>query len=108
MLNKSPSEETLHEIIHRIVDVAHPDKIIMFGSVARGEMGPNSDIDLLVIKSGKFNIRRLTSDIYVKMIGVNQAVDIILTTPEQVEKYRNINYLIIAPALQEGKEIYHV
>jgi len=107
VLHKSPSEETLQEIIHRIVDVAHPEKIIMFGSAARGEMGANSDIDLLVIKNGEFNSRRLTSDIYVKMIGVNQAVDIILTTPEQVEKYRNINYLIIAPALREGKEIYH-
>jgi len=107
MLHKLPSEETLREIIRRIVDVAHPEKIIMFGSAARGEMGPNSDIDLLVIKSGEFNSRRLTSDIYVKMIGVNQAVDIILTTPEQVEKYCNINYLIIAPALREGKEIYH-
>ncbi len=42
----------LDEIVRRVVEVAHPDRIILFGSVARGEMGPDSDIDLLVVKSG--------------------------------------------------------
>ena len=40
---------TLDEIIRRIVEVAKPEKIIMFGSAARGTLGPNSDVDLLVI-----------------------------------------------------------
>lgn len=44
--------EVLEAIIRRIVEVARPDKIILFGSAARGERGPNSDVDLLVIKSG--------------------------------------------------------
>jgi hypothetical protein len=39
--------------------------------------------------------------------GVGQAVDVILVTPEQVERYRNTHYLVIAPALREGKEVYH-
>ena len=43
-------KKILQNIIQRIVEVAHPDRIIMFGSAARGEMGPHSDIDLLVIK----------------------------------------------------------
>jgi len=43
------SSETLDEIIRRIVEVATPEKIILFGSAARGELGPNSDVDLLVI-----------------------------------------------------------
>ncbi|MGC8787169.1 MAG: nucleotidyltransferase domain-containing protein [Anaerolineae bacterium] len=42
----------LDEIIQRIVAVAAPEKIILFGSAARDEMGPNSDVDLLVVKSG--------------------------------------------------------
>ena len=50
----------LSEIIRRIVKVAAPEKIILFGSAARGEMGPNSDVDLLVIKRGKFHRGRLT------------------------------------------------
>jgi predicted nucleotidyltransferase len=101
------SEETLREIIRRIVQVARPEKIILFGSAARGQMGPHSDVDLLVIKRGEFDQSRLVGDIYVNLHGVGQAVDVILVTPEQVERYRNTHCLIIAPALREGKEVYH-
>lgn len=51
--------KVLAEIIRRIVKVAAPEKIILFGSAARGEMGPNSDVDLLVIKAGAHR-RQLT------------------------------------------------
>ena len=46
------SEQILQEIIRRIVAVAEPEKIVMFGSAARGEMGPHGDVDLLVVRSG--------------------------------------------------------
>lgn len=101
------SKQTLQKIIRRVVEVAQPEKIILFGSAARGEMGPHSDVDLLVIKRGKFHQGHLTGKIYMNLHGVGQAVDIILVTPEQVERYRNTHFLVIAPALREGKEIYH-
>ena len=101
------SEETLKEIIRRIVKVAQPEKIILFGSAARGEMGPHSDVDLLVVKRGKFHQGRLTGQIYMNLHGVGQAVDVILVTPEQVERYRKTHFLVIAPALREGREVYH-
>lgn len=101
------SQETLAEIIRRIVEVAQPERIILFGSAARKQMGPHSDVDLLVIKSGEFDQSRLVGDIYMNLHGVGQAVDVILTTPEQVERYRNTHCLVIAPALREGKEVHH-
>ncbi len=100
-------EETLQNIIRRVVEVAQPEKIILFGSAARGEMGPHSDVDLLVIKRGKFHQGNLTGKIYMNLHGVGQAVDVILVTPEQVERYRHTHFLVIAPALREGKEVYH-
>lgn len=102
------SPKVLEEIIQRVVEVAHPQRIILFGSAARDKMGPHSDVDLLVVKSGEFDQSRLIGDIYMNLHGVGQAVDAILVTPEQVERYRNTHCLIIAPALREGKEIYHV
>jgi len=51
MGTRTSTKEILDEIVSRIVNVAHPDKIILFGSAARGEIGSNSDIDLLVVKS---------------------------------------------------------
>ena len=98
-------QETLAEIVRRVVEVAQPDRIIMFGSAARGEMGPNSDVDLLVIKAGAHR-RDLAGRIYCNMHGVGQAVDIIVVTPEDVERYRDTHCLVICPALKEGQVIY--
>jgi predicted nucleotidyltransferase len=102
---KALSQETLQEIIRRVVAVAQPERIILFGSAAKGEMGPNSDVDLLVVKSGVHR-RKLAMQIYMNMIGVGQAVDVIVVTPDQVERYRNTHCLVIAPALREGREVY--
>ncbi len=101
------SEKKLREIIRRVVKVAQPDKIILFGSAARGEMGPNSDVDLLVVKPGKFHQGYLTGEIYMNLHGVGVPVDVILVTPEQVEKYARIHFMVISPALREGREVYH-
>jgi len=97
---------TLEEIIRRIVAVAKPDRIILFGSAARGQMGTNTDIDLLVVKRGPFDYHKLMGEIYVHLHGVGRPVDVVLVTPEQLEKYRHSSCLVIAPALEEGKEVY--
>ncbi len=58
------AQNVLDEIIRRVVKVARPVRIILFGSAARGEIGPNSDVDLLVVKKGRFDRSRLVGDIY--------------------------------------------
>jgi predicted nucleotidyltransferase len=104
--NRTIDAETLHEIIRRIVAVANPERIILFGSAARTQMNRNSDVDLLVVKSEPFDYARLVGDIYVNLHGVGQAVDVVLVTPEQAERYRNTHCLVSAPALREGIEVY--
>jgi predicted nucleotidyltransferase len=98
--------DTLAEIVRRIVQVAAPERIILFGSTARGEVGPGSDLDLLVIKPGAYHRGRLTEEIYRSLIGVGQAVDVVVVTPEDVERYQNSPALVIAPALREGRVVY--
>jgi hypothetical protein len=61
----------------------------------------------LVVKRGKFDQRRLTGDIYMSLHGVGQAVDVVVVTAEQVERHRDTHWLVIAPALREGREVYH-
>jgi len=97
----------LEEIIRRVVQTAQPERIILFCSAARGEMGPNSDVDLLVVKRGTFDQGALTEDIYLGLYGVGQAVDVVVVTQEQVERYRDKHRLVIAPAVSEGREVYH-
>src|SRR4051794_36590831 len=100
------NQAALDEIIRRIVDVAAPDRIILFGSAARGEMGPHSDLDLLVIKSGNLDKLRLAQEIHRNMWGVDYAVDIIVATPEDIARYGNSIGLVYKPALREGRVIY--
>lgn len=99
-------KEILDEIVRRIVEVAQPEKIIMFGSAARDELGPHSDVDLLVVKSDVKHRHRLVGDIYMNLFGVDQAVDVVVTTPEDLERYGDAIGLVYRPALQEGKVIY--
>lgn len=104
--NGKVKRQVLADIIRRVVEAAQPEKIILFGSAARGEMGPNSDVDLLVIKGGKFNRDRLVDKIYDNLYGADAAVDVILVTPEEVERYRDTHCLVICPAVREGKVVY--
>lgn len=104
--SKVLDQQTLDDIIHRIVEVAQPDRIILFGSAARNEMDANSDVDLLVIKSGQFHRGRLTEEIYMNLFGVGQAVDVVVVTPEDVARYRDSFAFVIRPALEEGRLVY--
>ena len=96
---------TLDNIIGRIVEVAEPEKIILFGSAAQDGMGPNSDVDLLVIKEGA-DALELMAKIYGRLHGVGAAVDAIVVSPEDVERFKDSHALIIKPALQEGRVVY--
>ncbi len=97
--------ETLNEIIRRIVATAQPEKIILFGSAARGDMGPHSDVDLLIVKEGA-NALDTTLQIYRNLYGVDAAVDAVVVSPRDVERYKESHALVIKPALKEGRVVY--
>ncbi len=107
-MNEQPGGDgdVLAEVVRRIVRVAAPERIVLFGSAARGQAGPDSDLDLLAIKPGHYHRGRLTDAIYRSLIGVGQAVDVVVVTPEDVNRYRDALGLVIAPALREGRVIY--
>lgn len=95
----------LDDIIRRIVEVAQPEKIILFGSAARGDMNRHSDVDLLIIKECA-NRLELMGQIYQNLHRVGAAVDAIVVTPDDVEHYKDTHALVIKPALREGKVVY--
>jgi predicted nucleotidyltransferase len=101
-----PATDLLAEVIRRIVEVAHPERIILFGSAARGDAGPDSDLDLLVVKRGVEHRRRLAQVIYRRLLGVEAPVDVLVVTPEDVEEFKDKAGTIIGPALREGREVY--
>lgn len=95
----------LEDVIDRIVDVAAPERIILFGSAARGDVRQDSDVDLLIVKDGE-DALTLMSRIYREMRGVGVAVDALVVSTEDLERYKNSHALIIKPALQEGVVVY--
>ena len=101
-----PTPAALRELVRSIVEVAKPDRIILFGSAARGEMGPDSDLDVLVVKSAIEHRRRLAQDIYMNLPELGVGVDVIVLTPEDIEAQRTSAGSIVGPALEEGRVIY--
>ena len=99
------SQNTLDNIIGRIVEVARPEKIILFGSAASGSMTRNSDVDLLIVKDGADSLQ-LMAEIYGRLYGVGAAVDAIVVSPADVERFKDSHALVIKPALQQGTVVY--
>jgi predicted nucleotidyltransferase len=95
----------LDEIIRRIVKVAEPQKIILFGSAAQGDMGPDSDVDLLIVKEGA-DALDLMARIYRTLHGVGAPVDAFVVAPGDVERYKESHSLVIKPAVQDGMVVY--
>jgi len=92
--------------VKRIVEQFRPAKIILFGSYARGSAGPDSDVDLLVVMDVKDSKRRQAVEIDLALSDRRFPLDLIVVTPEEFEKYRDIAGHIVYPAVREGKVLY--
>jgi predicted nucleotidyltransferase len=98
--------EKIQEMVSRIVERFDPERIILFGSHARGTGGPDSDVDLLVEMRVEGSKRQKAVEIYTVLAGIGVPKDIIVATPEEVEEYGRLVGTIIQPALAEGKVVY--
>ena len=98
-------QRTLDDVLQRVVEVAQPERIILFGSAARGRMDRHSDLDLLIIKDGADPLR-LMARIYRRLHGVGVAVDAIVATPQDVERFKDSHALVFKPALRDGVVVY--
>lgn len=99
-------EPFLEKIIQRIVSKFNPYKIILFGSHAYGTPSEHSDIDLLVIMdtNEKPHKRAIPIRKLLKDIGIPK--DVIVKTPEEFEKFKDIIGTIVFPAAHKGKVLY--
>jgi predicted nucleotidyltransferase len=98
--------QAVQEITRRIVSVAHPQRVVLFGSAVKGNFTPDSDLDFLVIVRPPVHRRKLAQQIYRELHGVGVPVDVVVATTEDVEKYRSRVGTILRPALQEGQVLF--
>jgi predicted nucleotidyltransferase len=101
-----PSEAVLRELVRGIVEAVHPRRIVLFGSAARGQMGPHSDLDVLVVMPDGTHRRQTAMRLYMELGDLGVATDFVVVTEEDIERYGKEPSLVICPALEEGLEIY--
>jgi predicted nucleotidyltransferase len=94
----------IRAIVRRIVDTAQPEKVILFGSQARGDARPNSDFDVLVIKPSDLPRYRRSIPLYVALADL--PVEVMVNTPEEVEEWSQVAQAFVTTAVREGTTIY--
>lgn len=102
----SPDKARLNLLIERIVDCVHPLRIVLFGSAARGEMVDDSDVDLMVVMPEGTHRRRTAQRLYRTIRGVALPFDLVVATPEDLERHRDTPGLIYREILREGVTLY--
>jgi predicted nucleotidyltransferase len=98
-------ERKLKEITDKIVKEYQPEKIILFGSYAWGKPTEDSDADLFIVKeteNTRITAKKIRGSIFPRFI----AMDFIVYTPEQVEKWMKLNESFVTKIVNQGKLLY--
>lgn len=106
MISKDQFDNEIQNIVKQLVHVYKPERIILFGSLAKGRLNPGTDIDLFIIKSevpelGVDRIRQLDA-----LIKYRLATDFIVYRPEEVEQRLKLGDPFVKSILEEGKVLY--
>ena len=98
--------ELIGEMTERIVRQFQPVQVILFGSHARGEARPDSDVDLLVVLPELADKRRAAVEIRRALRDLPVFKDIVVTTPDELARRGNLVGSLLRPALREGKVLF--
>jgi uncharacterized protein len=101
------AKSAIDEIVSRIAARFSPDRIILFGSHARGDAHEDSDIDLLVLFSDVDDPHARAAEVYAALIGFCVLPkDIVVSTTARFERYRDVANTVYWSASREGKVLY--
>ena len=95
-------DRLVDEIVAKIVDVYHPTRIILFGSRARGEASPESDVDLLVVYDGPLSRREAEMAIRRLFTPQTFSMDLVVLTSDEFQRQKRVVSTIGRIADREG------
>jgi predicted nucleotidyltransferase len=101
-----PTSKQIDQLVEGIVEIVNPLKVILFGSVTRGNLTPDSDIDVLVVMPDGTHRRKTAQLLYQKITGLGIPFDVLVATPDDLERHKDNIGLIYQTVLQEGVEVY--
>ena len=102
----APTAEKMQAAVERLVAVARPTKIILFGSQARGDADDRSDVDLLVIKPHVTDRYEEMVRLHRSLRGLLLPVDILLVSDTEFEERAKQLGTVERAARQEGRVLY--
>lgn len=100
------SDEQLRELVARIVTAVHPLRVVLFGSAARGEALPDSDVDVLVVMPDGAHRLNTAQAVYRNLAGIKVAVDVVVATEADMRDYKDSPGLVYREALRDGRVLY--
>ena len=104
--NPAITAEILEEVVRRILAAGSPVKIVLFGSQARGDSGPGSDLDVLIVEDSSLPRYKRASRYLRALVGVFPAKDVVVWTPQEIEAWSGVPNAFVTTALREGKTLY--
>jgi len=99
-------DQVLEQVVKRITAAIQPDRIVLFGSRARGDARPGSDYDLLVIRQSAEPRYRRAVPLYVALADLPVEVDVLVYTPEEVREWSAVSEAFVTTALRQGTLLY--
>lgn len=108
MIGGAVVESAIRTAVAWIVEEVHPVQIILFGSMARGEQGCASDVDLLVVMPKGAHKRRTAQRLYRTLRGLPVPVDLLVTTEKDLARHKDNPGLVYRTIVQEGRQLYAV
>ena len=99
-------QKKIDRMVRRIVRRFHPERIILFGSHARGTATADSDVDLLVVMPVKGSKLDKQIEIRNALHTIRAPKDVFVVTPDEAQRFRHIIGTLVYPAFKEGKELY--
>lgn len=106
MAQVAVDSEKIEELVRRIVEAVHPLRIILFGSAARGEMGPHSDIDVMVVMPEGVDRLDTAGFIYRHLGSFAHPTDILVATPGDLDRYGHCRGTVLRDVVREGRDVY--
>ncbi|MDI6793565.1 MAG: nucleotidyltransferase domain-containing protein, partial [bacterium] len=102
------TQEQINEIIRRIIENYHPEKIVLFGSYAYGNPTESSDLDLLIVKDSKLQRYKRGREVRKYLRSLKVAIDLIVYTKDEIQKWRDVKPAFITTIMEKGRVLYTI